>query len=192
MVTETDSQMLLWFSCMETQVQLHVRNCRLVVMGRNSVVIGWTRSDVSDSQQVTLKAGSSCSHEQHSQNVCLTEDNNFIMNFLPRLPLSFKLMHHGVKTDRKWLFHSSIIALHSDSWWKWYLQHEVKYCSWTVIMLNYGSRELFILENGTSFLLTPVYMYILFLRTVKYMNVQFLNVNTTQASVCNVTEQFVQ
>ena len=82
-------------------MQLHVRNCRLVVMGRNSVVIGWTRSDVSDSQQVTLKAGSSCSHEQHSQNVCLTEDNNFIMNFLPRLPLSFKLMHHGVKTDRK-------------------------------------------------------------------------------------------
>ena len=39
-------------------------------------VIGWTRSDVSGSQQVTLKTATSCSHEQHSQKVCLTEDNN--------------------------------------------------------------------------------------------------------------------
>ena len=86
------------FPALNTRVQLR----ELSACGSaKKFVIGCTRSDVSDSQQVTQKAGTSCSHEQHSQKVCLTEDNNFIMNFLPRLPLSFKLMHHAVKTGRK-------------------------------------------------------------------------------------------
>ena len=41
------------------------------------LIIGWRRSvGVSGSQQVTIKTATSCSHEQHSQKVCLTEDNN--------------------------------------------------------------------------------------------------------------------
>ena len=62
------------FPALKTRVQLR----ELSACGSaKKFVIGWTRSDVSGSQQVTQKAGSSCSHKQHSQKVCLTEDNNY-------------------------------------------------------------------------------------------------------------------
>ena len=64
-----------------------------------------------------------------------------------------------------------------------------------ILFLNCDNAELLIagaifLENGTSLLLTPVNMYILVSRTVRYMNVQLVNMNTTQACFCNVRQQF--
>ena len=62
------------FHALKTRVQLRELSA---CCSAKKFVIGWTSSDVSGSQQVTQKAGTSCSHEQHSQKVCLTEDNNY-------------------------------------------------------------------------------------------------------------------
>ena len=61
------------YPALKAQVQL--RDLSACGNGKK-FVIGSTRSDVSGSQQVTLKTATSCSHEQHSQKVCLTEDSN--------------------------------------------------------------------------------------------------------------------